>query len=194
MGFLSHKWRKHKIWRVAIAVAIAVFVGMIPLRIELAVRQAPVPQAILVLGGESRRMQSTAQMLHAHPQLEAWVSIARSNFAPTQKIFQQAGVSEQRLHYDLCPTDTVTNFTCLLQEPAFASRQIQHLYLVTSDYHMARATAIATIVLGSRGIVVSPVPVPSGNGKTESWLRIVRDCLRCIIWLLTGYTGANLKP
>ncbi|MBD2245404.1 hypothetical protein [Nostoc sp. FACHB-888] len=49
---------------------------------------------------------------------------------------------------------------------------------VKSDYHMRRASAIATIVLGSQEIVVTSVAVASQNQPSESLMRVLRDCDR----------------
>ena len=89
-------------------------------------------------------------------------------------------------------TDTVTNFTTLAED--FVENKIQHIYLITSDYHMSRARAIATIVLGSAGIVVTPLAVPSLGDRSESLIRVVRDCGRSLLWVFSGRTGASLNP
>ncbi len=87
--------------------------------------------------------------------------------------------------------DTVTNFTTLVEQ--LTQAHLQHLYLITSDYHMRRASAIAAIVLGSEGIGVTPVPVSSHIEQESVW-RVLRDCGRSIIWLITKRTGASLNP
>jgi len=76
----------------------------------------------------------------------------------------------------------------------FTDQKLQHIYLITSDFHLTRARAIATIVLGSQGIVVTPLAVPSSGNKSESLLRVLRDCGRSILWILSGKTGASLNP
>jgi len=45
-------------------------------------------------------------------------------------------------------------------------------------------------VLGSRGISFKPVAVPSGR-TPEPMEKALRDGARAILWLTTGYTGAN---
>lgn len=177
-----------------IAIACLGLFGVIPIRMAIAHQQAPTPQAILVLGGDTRRMRQAAKLMQSQPELEVWVSDLRWTFERNRRVFRQAGIAAQRLHFDFCPVDTVTNFTCLVADEEFTAEAIQHLYLVTSDYHMARARAIATIVLGSRGIVVTPVPVPSRGREPETWWRIGRDSLRSLAWIVTGRTGAKLGP
>ena len=79
---------------------------------------------------------------------------------------------------------------------------LQHIYLITSDYHMRRARAIslrhgfanASVVLGSRSVVVTPVAVDSRRDENESLVRVVRDFGRSVVWLLSGRTGASFNP
>lgn len=165
--------------------------SVIPVRRAIADYQAPEPQAILVLEGRTERIRFAAQFARTHPDLPIWVSGNPPGKHLNQVIFQQAGISAARVHYDFCAIDTVTNFTCTV--PNFGVRRIQHIYVITSDYHMTRSLAIAYIVLGSRGIVATPMIVPSIDYPVESPLRTVRDCVRSLVWLVTGRTGASLR-
>lgn len=184
--------RYSKIWRSLAIVALLVLLGFIPVQIAIARHQVPVPQAILVLGGNTQRMTFAADFWQEHSELDIWLSGVGTNSNFHRRLFREAGVPENKIHFDLCATDTVTNFTCPLQD--FVRRNLRHLYLITSDYHMARSRAIATLILGSRGIIITPVAVPSSGYPSESLLRIIRDCIRCILWLITGYSGASLNP
>ena len=167
-------------------------VGIIPVRIAIAFHQVPVPQAILVLGGNGSRMEFAAQFWQSHRNLDIWISDFDSELNYNRPIFQKAGVPNSQLRFDGRATDTVTNFTTLVDK--FAESKLQHLYLITSDYHMRRSRAIASIVLGSRGIVVTPVAVYSGAYQSESLKRALRDCGRSLLWLVTNRTGASLNP
>lgn len=162
---------------------------IIPVRLEIAKAQAPLPQAFLTLGGGSEREKLTAELARWYPSLEIWVS-SGLNKEEAQRIFQAEGISMNRVHLDHRAVDTVTNFTSLVKN--FKQRHIQHLFLITSNFHIPRAKAIATIILGSQGITFTPVSVPSTN-LPESRLLIVRDCGRALLWLITGHTGAKLK-
>lgn len=82
---------------------------------------------------------------------------------------------------------------CSIIPTRLAAQKIQHIYVVTLDYHMPRSLAIAAIVLGSRGIFVTPVAVVSDQPALESPVRIARDCVRSVLWLLTGLTGASFR-
>ncbi len=148
------------------------------------------PQAILVLGGSTERLERekfTAKFAHNHPSIPIWIS-GGSPKIPTKQVFAKQGVDLKRLHLDYDAVDTVTNFTTLVDE--LEARGINKVYLVTSDYHMRRASVIGEIILGSRGIDFKAVPVPSGS-TPEPIEKSVRDGVRSIVWLATGYTGAK---
>ncbi|MBR8834780.1 MAG: YdcF family protein [Stigonema ocellatum SAG 48.90 = DSM 106950] len=121
-----------------------------------------------------------------------WVSDYFWNIDLNRRILQQFGVPNERLRLDGRATDTVTNFTTLVGD--FVTGRLHNIYLITSDYHMRRARAIATIVLGSRGIVVTPVVVPSHTDKSESLVRVLRDCGRSVLWIVIGRSGAGFNP
>jgi uncharacterized SAM-binding protein YcdF (DUF218 family) len=161
----------------------------IPVQLAIAYYQSPLPQAILTLGGPPDREEFTAQFAKRYPSLEIWVS---SGIPPqqAQEIFRGAGIPDTRVHLDRRALDTVTNFTTLVDD--FKKLQIQHLYLITSDFHMRRAKAIATFVLGSQGIAFTPVTIPSDK-PLESEFHILRDVCRALLWLVTGRTGASLR-
>ncbi|MGI2902807.1 YdcF family protein [Tolypothrix sp. VBCCA 56010] len=169
-----------------------ILTGIIPGRIAIAFHQAPIPQTILVLGSASERMEFAARFWQSHTNLDIWVSDYAWNLDVNRRIFQQFDVPNQRLHLDGRATDTVTNFTTLVED--FVRQKLQHIYLITSDYHMKRARAIASIVLGSHGIAVTPVGVPSRGDKSETLVRVLRDCGRSVVWIFTGRTGASLNP
>ncbi len=181
--------RFYRVLKTALAGVILILLLLIPVRLTLAHHQAPLPQAILTLGGGSDREKFTAEFAKYFPSLDIWVS-SGINPREAQAIFQQAGIPSERVHLDYRAVDTVTNFTTLVAD--FQERQIKHLYLITSDFHMPRAKAIATLVLSSQGITFTPVSIPS-NKPRESTVRIVRDSLRSLLWIVSGRTAANLK-
>lgn len=180
---------------ILISLGFIVLISIIPLRLAITLYQGPKPQAILILGGDNYlRLRLAARFAKSHPTLDIWISDRRQSFHFNQRLMQEVGIPESRLHYDLCATDTVTNFTCTVDK--FVEKDIKHLFLLTSDYHMARARAIATLVFGSRGIVVTPIslPFPPHFSQPESNLKILRDCIRSLIWIVTGRTGASFNP
>lgn len=168
---------------------ILILLSVIPARLAIAHYQTPHPQVILTLGGGIDREKFTAKFAQTYPSLEIWVS---SGAPPetARAIFQEAGIPNGSVHLDRRAVDTVTNFTTLVAD--FKQQKIQHLYLITSAFHMPRAKAIATIVLGSQGIAFTPVSIPSKKAK-EPLIRILLDIGRSLFWIITGHTGSSLK-
>ena len=164
------------------------FLDTIPLKLVIAHYQVPYPQAILTLGGDLKREVFTAQFAQTSS-LPIWISKGKPEHI-TRQIFSDWHISQQRLHIDRRAVDTVTNLTSLVED--LKKEKIKHIYLITSDTHMPRAIAIATIVLGSQGIAFTPVPVPSRQ-HSEPKIEILRDSGRALFWLITGRTGASLK-
>lgn len=142
------------------------------------------PEAIVVLGGEPLREQFAAQFAKQHPDLPIFVS-SGSPQEYAEYVFDQAGIDRGRVTLDYQATDTVTNFTVMAE--ILTSRQIKSVYILTSDFHMHRAHVVGSIVLGSRGITIHPIPIPSSHPE-ESGLKTVRDGLRSLVWLGTGST------
>ena len=188
MRTFHHKRKKYRFFSLASAF-ILVLLSIIPVQLAIATIRAPFPQAILTLGGGEAREKVAAQLGQMHPSLEVWVSSGTSS-DNAYKIFQAAGIPKKRVHLDRRAVDTVTNFTSLVED--FKKRNFHHLYLITSDFHMRRAKAIAIFVLGSQGIAFTPVSVPSDK-PPESQSRILRDSGRALLWVFTGYTGASFK-
>jgi uncharacterized SAM-binding protein YcdF (DUF218 family) len=176
--------------RLVLAILV-LLISIIPVRIAVMFHQVPVPQAIFVLGSASERMEFAARFWQSHNNLDIWVSDFAWNLDVNRRIFEGFNIPNQQLHLDGRATDTVTNFTTLASD--FVTHNLQHIYLITSDYHMRRSRVIATIVLGSRAIVVTPVAVPSGV-KSESWVRMWRDFGRCLVWVVSGRSGASFNP
>ena len=164
-------------------------VSIIPIRIAIARYQAPTPQAILTLGGGHQREVFTAEFARSHPNMPIWVS-SGSKEVRAREIFQSAGVDNRRIYLDHRATDTVTNFTTLVAD--FEKQNIQHIYLITSDFHLPRAKAIAFVVLGSQGITYTPIFLTT-NKPPESKFKIVRDVGRSFLWVITKRTGSSLN-
>ncbi|WP_414568105.1 YdcF family protein [Nostoc sp. CCY 9925] len=185
-------WLGKKYFILALASSFLSLLLIIPVRLAIAYHQAPQPQAILTLGAWIDREQTAAEIARWYPALEVWVS---SGTPPeiARPIFQAAGISDSRLHLDYRAVDTVTNFTTIV--PEFEHKGIQHIYLITSDFHMARARAIATMILGSKGIAFTPISVLSDpeQSKKETISPIIRDLGRSILWIVTGRTGTSLQ-
>lgn len=170
---------------------IAAGIFSISLRIAISKILVPQPQAILILGGEPRRTQFATKIWYSHPKLDIWVSDFPKYRKFHKDILRRAAIPKNKIYYSNA-TDTVTNFTGMVNQ--LTNRHINHLYLITSDFHLPRARAIATIVFGSRGIIITPIAHPFPQHPPESRWRTVRDCFRSIIWLISGRTGATFNP
>jgi uncharacterized SAM-binding protein YcdF (DUF218 family) len=159
---------------------------IIPVRLAIALNLAPQPQAFLVLGGDPAREQAAAELVKSYPSLKVWIS-SPPDVEKTLQMFQAFNIRSKQVYIDVKAVDTVTNFTSVVSD--FKELQIQHIYLITSDFHMPRAKAIATLVLGSQGIAFTPISVLSRGRESESILRILRDIVRSLLWIITGHTG-----
>jgi uncharacterized SAM-binding protein YcdF (DUF218 family) len=146
------------------------------------------PQAILVLGGDVEREHFAATFASAHPRLEVWIS-SGTNPEYAEWFFQQADIDRDRIHLDYRAVDTVTNFTTLVED--LKQEGVESVYLITSDYHMRRASIIAQVVLGRYDITFQPIPVPSTAAEPEPMVRGLRDGARAVFWVFTGQTGAS---
>ena len=143
----------------------------------------PPPQLILVLGGDVDR-ERTAGELARRDGLPVLVS-GGSNPEYAQWQFGQQGLPQGRVQLDYRATDTLSNFTSVVDELRRA--KVRHVLLVTSSDHMNRALLVGRLVAGSRGITLTPVSVPCGarclpEGRRKVW----GDGLRAALWVLTG--------
>lgn len=146
------------------------------------------PQAILVLGGDAAREHFAADFASDHPDLEIWVS-SGTNPEYAQWLFQEAKIDPDRVHLDYQAVDTVTNFTTVVED--LKQEGVESVYLVTSDYHMRRATIIAQVVFGRHDIAFQPLPVPSEHDVSEPLVQGIRDGARAVLWVITGQTGSS---
>ena len=163
--------------------------SIIPLKMAIARSQAPYPEAILTLGGGHLREVFTAKFALTHAKLPIWISTGSKEMR-AREIFYREGVDNRRVYIDRRATDTVTNFTTLVKD--FKKQNIRHIYLITDDFHLPRAKAIALVILGSKGIIYTPVSIATTR-PLESKTKIVRDVARAFFWVLTGRTGSSLK-
>ncbi len=182
--------RIRRYWLLGIIALLTVWLSVIPIRIAIATHQAPIPQAMFILGGDPKREIAAAQIAAYYPDIKIWISSGELP-TQTQAMFQTVGVTADRLNLDYKASDTVTNFTTLVSD--LKTQGIQHVYLITSDFHMPRAKSIGTIVFGSQGIVFTPIAI-SSNRPAEPTYKMVRDISRSLLWLATGRTGTRLRP
>lgn len=150
------------------------------------------PSVALVLGGAPERERFAAQFAKTHPSVEIWVS-SGSNPEYAKWVFDEADIPSEQWHLDYKAVDTVTNFTTLIDQ--LDTKNIDEVYLLTSDYHMRRASIVAQIVLGSRGIAFKPIEIPTDHTpqRPETVVRDIRDGARSLLWVATGKTGSQWR-
>lgn len=142
------------------------------------------PQLILVLGGDVAREQAAARLAR-HDGLPVLVSSGTNPEYAHWLFHVREGLPATHLQLDYRATDTLTNFTSLVDDLQRA--RIRHALLVTSRDHMPRALLVGRIVAGSRGIGLTPIAVDCGRRcRPESRRRIWGDGLRALIWVLSG--------
>lgn len=144
----------------------------------------PRPQLILVLGGDVDREKAAARLAR-HDGLPVVVSSGTNPEYATWLFHVREGLPAHHLHLDYRATDTLTNFTSLVDDLRRA--HIRHALLVTSSDHMERALLVGRIVAGSRGITLTPIAVACGRHcQPETRRRIWGDGLRALIWVVSG--------
>ena len=143
----------------------------------------PPPQMILVLGGDVER-EKQAAALARQSNLPVLIT-GGSNPEYAQWVFEGQGVDAQKLQLDYAARDTLSNFTTLVDR--LRRRGIRHLLLVTSSDHMDRALLVGRVVAGSRGIHLTPVPVPCGDDcRPERRSKVWGDGVRALVWVVSG--------
>ena len=143
----------------------------------------PPPQMILVLGGDVERERMAGELARRDG-LPVLVS-GGSNPEYAHWLFGRQGLESGRVQLDYRATDTLTNFTSIVDELKRA--KVRHVLLVTSSDHMQRAMLVGRLVAGSRGIGLTPVAVPCGERcQPEGWRKIWGDGARAALWVRTG--------
>ncbi len=75
------------------------------------------------------------------------------------------------------------------------AQSIRHVYLVTSDYHMARAKTIAVVFFGGCEVEIASIAQPPKYQSSEEfWVKVMRDGLRALMLLVTARSGARFNP
>ncbi len=144
----------------------------------------PPPQMILVLGGDADREAAAARL--ARVDGLPVVVTGGTNPEYAHWLFQQKeGLPSRQVQLDYRARDTVSNFTSLVDD--LRKSRIRHALLVTSTDHMERALLVGRIVAGSRGIHLTPVPVPCGKlCVVEGRRRLWGDGARAALWVISG--------
>lgn len=170
-------------WRWRLLLALLAGASLLWLSRSHLLPPVPPPQLILVLGGDAAREQVAARLASADG-LPVLVS-SGSNPEYARWLFERQGLAAGQVQLDYRAHDTLTNFTSLVDE--LRQAQVRHVLLVTSSDHMERAMLIGRIVAGSRGITLTPVPVPCGDRcHQEQAGKVWGDGFRAVVWVLSG--------
>jgi hypothetical protein len=150
--------------------------------------QAPEPQLILAPSGSNGVFLS--QFAQRNPGLDVWVLSGSENI---QKVFRINQISDSRVYLDCRSTDTVTHYTSIVKD--LKDHNIKHVYLVILEQKKDREMLLATLLLGSQGIVYTPIFYPESKrySEADSDFKTLRDLFRSIGWLLTGKTGESFN-
>ena len=147
------------------------------------------PDAAIVLEGDPAptRIRYAARFAKAHPALPIDISSEPVFYKVYLDTLAEGQGPLERFVLRTCATDTLTNFTYIVDE--LKAQGYQHLDVITSAHHMTRALTIGRIVLGRHGIAVTPLPVATRRGSKESLARTQRDALHAVVWSVTGIAG-----
>jgi uncharacterized SAM-binding protein YcdF (DUF218 family) len=141
-----------------------------------------VSEIVLHLGGNWRRIQRTIQQAKWCPNSMVVIS-SEGNQGLIREALAQARIRPERVVFDAAAYDTVGNFTDTY--PLIRRLNGRTVYVVTSDWHMRRAMAIARVCYFGRGIRAVACPWPDNPSKKDlggaCW-----DLWRTLQWRLTG--------
>jgi len=139
---------------------------------------------ILVLGGAPER-EAAAAKLARHDKLPVVVSSGTNPEYAHWLFEEREGLPAQQVQLDYRASDTLSNFTSLVDDLRRA--HVRHALLVTSSDHMERALLVGRIVAGSRGIHLTPVVVPCDQHcRPERRSKVWSDGARAVVWVLSG--------
>lgn len=137
---------------------------------------------IIHLGGTWRRAEAAAKLANSLEEDYIIVVSSEGHEDKFRAIYREAGIPDDKVIHDTAAWDTVTNFTHTYK--LLRKLGITKLYVVTSDFHMERAMAIATEVWGGR------VPIESVSWPTKQHDRVdiyvTDDRWRSRVWRLFG--------
>ncbi len=149
------------------------------------------PQLILVLGGDIDR-EVSGMKIAKELALPILIS-GGSNLEYSNWLIKKENIPSTLVRRDYRAEDTMTNFTYIVDE--LYQENINHILLITSDYHLSRAKIVGEIISGSRGIKVTSlsVPCPSSCKKEDDRKRNI-DLIRTLTWVITGKDLKKILP
>jgi uncharacterized SAM-binding protein YcdF (DUF218 family) len=146
--------------------------------------------AIFVLGGSVHREVHAAQLAKKYPNVPVLISHG-SDDPCILATFRQERARLSDVWLETCSDSTFDNF--LFGVPILDRWKAHKVILVSSGSHLKRATWMAKILLGARGIalVVDPAQEKGVAGNQESNLKTSLDLARSAIW---AFFSQFLKP
>jgi len=134
---------------------------------------------ILHLGGSIGRSAEVIEALKEYPDASVLVS---SEGGDPVGFYQNLGIT---VKHDTEAWDTVTNFTYTYN---FIKNNYNpdEIIVVTHDWHVPRASAIANAVYLFRGIKLTFRPYKDGSQNDSDIDHLWMDRLRALLWRLTG--------
>lgn len=141
----------------------------------------------LVLGGSIYREDFALTTWH---QQNPDVPIYISGGSTTEDIYARLAPNGESLPpfvNDLRAKTTNGNFTSMVD--IFKEQGYQHVYVLTSSYHMKRSMVLANIILGSRGLTSEGVVAHDDPGRVESTKILVLDSAIASLWVALGPLG-----
>ena len=148
---------------------------------------------LLILGGNHMRELAAASLAGSLRSVKIVLvsSGAASHSEIEEAVVTASGRADVRILIDRSAIDTLSNFTTIAAalEPMVADTKVQSIYVSTSHQHALRSSLVGALVLGAVGVRCIMVPVSSPSEPTDGFLRCVRDVLRAVCWLLTGFDG-----
>jgi len=145
-------------------------------------------QVLLILGGCRERELAAAAAAREMLPLGA---IVLSSGAATQREIEASAPDGVPVFIDGSATCTVSNFTTLAG--ALAAAGVHSVSVATSAGHRSRAAWVGTLVLTvGYAIQLSHVWAVGPAGPPESCVRLLRDCARAVLWLVTGCDGSRV--
>lgn len=134
---------------------------------------------ILHLGGSVNRGDKVMEVLGRYPEAFVFVS---SESGDSVKWYQDRGVT---IGHDTEAWDTVTNFT-YTYDRIKDEYDPDEVIVVTHDWHMPRASAIAKAVYLFRGIKLTFESYKDGSQRDSDRDHLWMDRLRALLWRFTG--------
>ena len=180
------KTRKRQFKYVGLGIVLTVVIAtLINLSVLWRSSQHPT-DAYLVLGGSIRREMQMAQLASNFSTPQPILVSAGSVDPCIRLLFEQAGASLDQVWLENCAESTFGNF--VYAAPILKRWKVRHITLVTSGSHTRRAVTLAQILLGARGIWVTPWIVEEAGipGNQESALKTTLDVGRSLLWAIVA--------